>query len=129
MKIADISRVERDERDALKGFQRPEIQQHVKEIVEYLDQGNVRFPNSQILANALDVRITASSGTRPANHEGVGQTGTLTNPIAQVANRVAWIEEGQRQQLHCHARRINHFTSRWKRSYQTTSKYNASSLS
>jgi DGQHR domain-containing protein len=99
MKIADISRVERDERDALKGFQRPEIQQHVKEIVEYLDQGNVLFPNSLILAMAPDVRFTASRGTRPANDEGVGQTGTLTIPIFEVGNRVAWIVDGQQRSL------------------------------
>ena len=99
MKIADISRVERDERDALKGFQRPEIQQHVKEIVEYLDQGNVLFPNSLILAMAPDVRFTASRGTRPANDEGVGQTGTLTIPIFEAGNRVAWIVDGQQRSL------------------------------
>ena len=50
VRIADISRVERDEADALKGFQRPEIRSHVKGIVDYLDQGNVLFPNSIILA-------------------------------------------------------------------------------
>lgn len=99
MKIADISRVERDERDALKGFQRPEIQQHVKEIVEYLDQGNVLFPNSLILAMGPDVRFTASRGTRPANDEGVGQTGTLTIPIFEAGNRVAWIVDGQQRSL------------------------------
>lgn len=99
MKIADISRVERDEQDALKGFQRPEIQQHVKEIVEYLDQGNVLFPNSLILAMSPDVRFTASRGTRPTNDEGVGQTGTLTIPIFEVGNRVAWIVDGQQRSL------------------------------
>lgn len=99
MKIADISRVERDEHDVLKGFQRPEIQQHVKEIVEYLDQGNVLFPNSLILAMSPEVRFTASRGTRPANDEGVGQTGTLTIPIFHAGNRVAWIVDGQQRSL------------------------------
>lgn len=99
MKIADISRVERDEGNALKGFQRPEIQQHVKEIVEYLDQGNVLFPNSLILAMSPDVRFTASRGTRPTNDEGVGQTGTLTIPIFEAGNRVAWIVDGQQRSL------------------------------
>jgi hypothetical protein len=31
VKVADISRVERDDTDILKGFQRPEIRSHVKE--------------------------------------------------------------------------------------------------
>jgi DGQHR domain-containing protein len=99
MKIADISRVERDEHEALKGFQRPEIQQHVKGIIEYLDQGNVLFPNSIILAMSPDVRFTASRGTRPHGDEGVGQTGTLTIPIFEPGNRVAWIVDGQQRSL------------------------------
>lgn len=99
MKIADISRVERDEHDTLKGFQRPEIQQHVKEIVEYLDQGNVLFPNSLILAMSPEVRFTASRGTRPNKDEGVGQTGTLTIPVFDAGNRVAWIVDGQQRSL------------------------------
>jgi DGQHR domain-containing protein len=99
VKIADISRVERDENDTLKGFQRPEIQQHVKGITDYLNQGNVLFPNSIILAMSPDVRFTASRGTRPSGDEGVGQTGTLTIPIFEAGNRVAWIVDGQQRSL------------------------------
>lgn len=99
MKIADISRVERDEHDLLKGFQRPEIQQHVKEIVEYLDQGNVLFPNSLILAMSPEVRFAASRGTRPNGDAGVGQTGTLTIPVFEAGSRVAWIVDGQQRSL------------------------------
>lgn len=99
VKIADISRVGRDEHDVLKGFQRPEIQQHVKEIVEYLDQGDVLFPNSLILAMSPEVRFAASRGTRPSGDEGIGQTGTLTIPIFEAGNRVAWIVDGQQRSL------------------------------
>ena len=99
VRIADISRIERDEHDGLKGFQRPEIQQHVKGIADYLDQGNVLFPNSIILAMSPEVRFTASRGTRPQGDEGVGQTGTLTIPIFEAGNRVAWIVDGQQRSL------------------------------
>src|SRR4051812_42453358 len=44
-RIADIIRVARDESDALKGFQRKEIRNHVRSIVLYLNQMNVLFPN------------------------------------------------------------------------------------
>ena len=37
VKIADISRVARDEIDKLEGFQRKEIRSHVNSIVDYLD--------------------------------------------------------------------------------------------
>ena len=48
VRVADISRIERDASDTLKGFQRPEIRQHVKGIVDYLNQGDVLFPNAII---------------------------------------------------------------------------------
>jgi DGQHR domain-containing protein len=99
VRIADISRIERDEHDVVKGFQRPEIQQHVKGITDYLDQGNVLFPNSIILAMSPEVRFTASRGTRPNRDEGVGQTGTLTIPIFEAGNRVAWIVDGQQRSI------------------------------
>ena len=99
LKIADISRVERDTQEVLKGFQRPEIQQHVKSITDYLDQGNVLFPNSIILAMSPEVRFSASRGTRPNRDEGVGQTGTLTIPVFEAGNRVAWIVDGQQRSL------------------------------
>lgn len=99
VKVADISRVERDESDSLKGFQRPEIRSHVKGIVDYLNQGNVLFPNAIILAMSPQVRFVASRGTRPTGDEGIAQGGTLTIPIYQVGKRVAWIVDGQQRSL------------------------------
>lgn len=99
VRIADISRIERDEHNVVKGFQRPEIQQHVKGITDYLNQGNVLFPNSIILAMSPEVRFTASRGTRPNRDEGVGQTGTLTIPIFEAGNRIAWIVDGQQRSI------------------------------
>lgn len=99
IKVADISRISRDDDDTLKGFQRPEIQHHVKGIVEYLNQGNVLFPNSIILAMSPDVRFSASRGTKPSGDEGLGQIGTLTIPIYDEGERVAWIVDGQQRSL------------------------------
>jgi len=99
VRVADISRVDRDESDALKGFQRPEIRSHVKGIVEYLNQGDVLFPNAIILAMSPKVRFSASRGTRPAGDEGLAQTGTLTIPVNEAGQRVAWIVDGQQRSL------------------------------
>src|SRR5689334_3773565 len=60
--IADISRVERDKHDSLKGFQRPKIRTHVRAIVNYLNQGKVLFPNAIILAMSPEVRFVSSRG-------------------------------------------------------------------
>jgi DGQHR domain-containing protein len=99
VRVADISRVERDELDALKGFQRPEIKQHVKGIVDYLNQGDVLFPNSIILAMSPDVKFVASRGSKPNGDEGVAQSGTLTIPVYEEGQRVAWIVDGQQRSL------------------------------
>lgn len=99
VKVADISRIERDVNDSLKGFQRPEIRTHVKGIVDYLNRGNVLFPNAIIMAMSPQVRFTASRGTKPTGDEGLSQAGTLTIPIYQEGQRVAWIVDGQQRSL------------------------------
>lgn len=99
VKVADISRVERDDTDVLKGFQRPEIRSHVKGIVDYLNQGNVLFPNAIILAMSPQVRFVASRGTKPSGDQGLAESGTLTIPIYQEGMRVAWIVDGQQRSL------------------------------
>ncbi|WP_042883670.1 DGQHR domain-containing protein DpdB [Cupriavidus necator] len=98
-KLADISRIERDAKDTLKGFQRPEIRSHVKGIVEYLNQGNVLFPNAIILAMSPDVRFVAARGSKPTGDMGISQAGTLTIPVFEEGARVAWIVDGQQRSL------------------------------
>jgi DGQHR domain-containing protein len=99
VRLADITRVERDSSDELKGFQRPEIRSHVKGIVDYLNQGHVLFPNAIILAMSPDVRFVASRGTKPTGDEGIAQAGTLTIPIYPEGRRIAWIVDGQQRSL------------------------------
>ena len=99
VRVADISRIERDATDTLKGFQRPEIRQHVKGIVDYLNQGEVLFPNAIILAMSPDVKFVASRGSRPEGDERVSESGTLTLPIYDEGQRVAWIVDGQQRSI------------------------------
>lgn len=99
MHVADISRIHRDARDTLQGFQRPEIRQHVKGIVDYLNQGEVLFPNAIILAMSPDVKFSASRGSRPTGDSRVSESGTLTLPIYDEGQRVAWIVDGQQRSI------------------------------
>lgn len=99
VRVADISRIERDATDTLKGFQRPEIRQHVKGIVDYLNQGEVLFPNAIILAMSPDVKFAASRGSRPEGDARVSESGTLTLPIYDEGQRVAWIVDGQQRSI------------------------------
>lgn len=99
VRIADISRVSRDETESLKGFQRPEIKTHVKGITDYLNQGNVLFPNAIILAMSSDIKFVASRGTKSSGDAGISQSGTLTIPIHDEGQRAAWIVDGQQRAL------------------------------
>ena len=50
LQVADVSRVSRDEAGTLIGYQRPEVQSHVQDIIDYLDSDPVIFPNAIIMA-------------------------------------------------------------------------------
>ena len=97
--IADISRVERENKGTLKGFQRKEIKSHVKAIVEYLDQGNVLFPNAIILALAPEVDYVQARGKAPAGTIDTGEIGTLSIPVGGTGQPAAWIVDGQQRSL------------------------------
>src|SRR3546814_3552632 len=81
--VADISRIHRDESE-LKGFQRKEIREHVRAIVEFLDSGPTLFPNAIILALSPEVAFDGSRGPKPKGLIEVGKSGTLTIPLRQI---------------------------------------------
>ncbi len=93
LKIADISRIHRDESDELKGFQRKEIQNHVNSIVEYLDKGSIIFPNALILAFQSELEFKQSRGKSPDG----AVSGTLYIPAFTNSKRTAWIVDGQQR--------------------------------
>ncbi|NYF30672.1 DGQHR domain-containing protein DpdB [Sphingopyxis sp. JAI108] len=97
-RIADISRLERNNGE-LKGFQRPEIKRHVKEIVDFLDAGPALFPNAIILALAPDVSFQLNGGKPPRDCADLSQGGVLKLPILPEGDRVAWIVDGQQRSL------------------------------
>ena len=97
-RIADISRIRRDEQE-LKGFQRREIKDHVKEITAFLDSGPVLFPNAIILALSPEIEFASARGRAPGNLCEVGDAGTLSIPIYPEGHRAAWIVDGQQRSL------------------------------
>jgi len=97
--IANISRIEKDEDDNLKGFQRKEIKNHVNGIVEYLDEGDVLFPNAIILALDVDTQFKQARGTKPEGDESVADAGTLLIPYGKDGSKKAWVVDGQQRTL------------------------------
>ena len=98
LKIADISRASRDQSGDLIGYQRPEVRQHVQEIVDYLDSDAVIFPNPIIIALPPSVRFT--SGRGPRYGDGNAATGKLEIPLpADGGPKPGWIVDGQQRAL------------------------------
>jgi DGQHR domain-containing protein len=97
--VADVARISRDEAGKLIGYQRPERRNHVKQILDYLNSGDVLFPNGLILALPETVRFRSSRG--PGTTDGLATAGTLEIPLPSddAAPRPAWIVDGQQRSL------------------------------
>lgn len=97
--VADVARISRDEAGKLLGYQRPEKRNHVRQIQEYLDSGDVLFPNGLIMALPESVRFRSSRG--PQTGDGLATSGTLEIPIPASPSdpRPAWIVDGQQRSL------------------------------
>ena len=94
--VADISRVGRDDAGGLLGYQREEVQRHVRDITGYLDGEDVLFPNSIILALSSAVVFRT---TEEATQDGMA-SGTLEIPVSTKAEaKPAWIVDGQQRAL------------------------------
>src|SRR5437870_1583549 len=97
LQIADISRVSRDEAGKLLGYQRAEVKRHVQDIVDYLNNEDIIFPNSLILALSSRVRFTSSRG--PQITDGLVVSGSIEIPLLQNSRKPAWIVDGQQRAL------------------------------
>jgi DGQHR domain-containing protein len=98
LQVADVSRVSRDEAGKLIGYQRPEVQSHVQDIIDYLDSDPVIFPNAIIMALSSKVKFVSSRG--PGTTDGWATAGTLTLPVPTDGQpRPAWIVDGQQRAL------------------------------
>lgn len=98
-RIADITRLQRGRNDGLKGFQRKEIKNHVRAIVQFLNQGSVLFPNAIILAISPLAIFKKSRGSKPDQIVPGVEAGQLSIPIREEGARVAWIVDGQQRSI------------------------------
>ena len=97
LRVADISRIKRDDGGTLLGYQRGEVQRHVNEIVDYLNSRDVLFPNAIILAMSSEVRFRRSRG--PNIGAKTCQAGALTIPFEVSGQKPAWIVDGQQRTM------------------------------
>lgn len=97
LKIADISRIQKSSDGNLLGYQRGEVLRHVNEIAEYLNSGDVIFPNAIILAMSSEAQFRKSRGPQIGSSECLA--GTLEIPLMASGSRPAWIVDGQQRTL------------------------------
>lgn len=98
LKLGDISRISRDDGGKLIGYQRAGVRKHVQDIVDYLNEDSILFPNSIILALSSKVKFAKSRG--PATGDGYAQAGVIKIPVPiNGAAKPAWIVDGQQRAL------------------------------
>lgn len=96
--IADISRVSRNEEGKLLGYQRPEVKRHIQNIKDYLESGDVVFPNSVILALSSDIVFKRTRG--PKVGKDFAEAGTLEIRLPRDGEpKPAWIVDGQQRTM------------------------------
>lgn len=98
LRIADISKLSRSDAGALVGYQRAEVKRHIRNIVEYLDSGDVLFPNSLIVALPSSTRFRRLSASNVKDQHAVAGTIEILVPRSG-RPKSAWIVDGQQRAI------------------------------
>jgi DGQHR domain-containing protein len=95
--IATVSRIRRDKRARLAGYQRPEVVSHISEIRRYIESDHPMIPNAVVVA--FDERVSFHCvGSR--SKDGHSHVGVLRIPVdadADEWDRPGWIVDGQQR--------------------------------
>ena len=96
--ISTVSRVHRDEGGEIGGYQRPEVQKHVKAIRAYLESPGALMPNALVIAFDSRVKFKAAQGVRAV---GGTRAGTLVIPVPDqqsfMEDPPGWVVDGQQR--------------------------------
>jgi DGQHR domain-containing protein len=98
--IADIRRIGRGNTGNLVGYQRTTHAAHVRNITNYLDSGEVLFPNSIVLALSPMARFRPHRRTAPNRRRKQANSGILDIPLPKEGDqKPAWIVDGQQRAM------------------------------
>jgi len=93
--ITTISRIHREERGALAGYQRPEVLAHVKAIRRYLESPGALMPNALVVA--FDTRVTFQAAER-VDGDASCRIGHLLIPlVGEDGEKPGWLVDGQQR--------------------------------
>jgi DGQHR domain-containing protein len=93
--FTSISRIARDEEEAICGYQRPEVLSHISQIREYLESERPMLPNSIVVA--FDKRVKFIPDSRKATTS-YSRAGMIVIPLSSGnGSKVGWIVDGQQR--------------------------------
>lgn len=94
--VATVSRVHRNDENTVSGYQRPEVQAHIREIRAYLESDAPVLPNALVIA--FDVRVQFHA--EGASNVDYATPGHLVIPLSSSEaeeDRPGWIVDGQQR--------------------------------
>ena len=96
--ISTVSRVHRDDDGEIGGYQRPEVQNHVKAIRTYMESPRALMPNALVIAFDSRVRFKPAQGVKAVGGTRAG-TLTILFPIGNPSMRTVagWVVDGQQR--------------------------------
>ena len=92
-----ISRIHRDEELSLGGYQRPEVQSHIRAIRRYLESPEAMLPNAIVLAFDERVRFQASTKAKSTTFASLGHLIIPIDGSLDESDRPAWLVDGQQR--------------------------------
>ena len=108
--ISTVSRVHRDDGGEIGGYQRPEVQKHVKAIRDYLESPGALMPNALVVAFDSRVRFKAAPGVKAI---GGTRAGTLIIPVPDqqslIEDRPGWVVDGQQRAVALREAQLENF--------------------
>jgi DGQHR domain-containing protein len=94
--FAAVSRIQRTQDSNLEGYQRPEVQSHIRAIRRYLESDGALLPNALVVA--LDERASFEALTQGGGAGSVAGTLVIpVNPEWNDADKPAWLVDGQQR--------------------------------
>ena len=105
-----VTRIRRDVKQELLGYQRPEVQSHIAEIRRYLDSERPMIPNALVVA--FDRRVTFEPQVSGEGACAYARSGTLVIPVDEGEEEVkkpGWIVDGQQRAAAIRQSGLNEF--------------------
>lgn len=104
--FATVTRIARDSRQRISGYQRPEVLSHIAQIRKYLESEDPMLPNAIVVAFDRSVRFTPTKGSASSG----ARTGSLSIPMpGEQDQKPGLIVDGQQRTAALRDAQVRHF--------------------